>query len=82
MPGRIVQNGAIRRDRVFDRLAEMPELRRDRVHQILARQLLAEDQRDFLRSRIADRFRQNSDDVVKISRGPQPAVVPGRVCGA
>src|SRR5262249_48166589 len=63
VPRCIVEDRAVGSNGVVDGLPEMPELGGDGIHQILARQLLPEYQRDFLRSRVSNRFRKNADDV-------------------
>ena len=76
LPRGVIEDRAVCRDRVIDGLTEMPELRSDRIHQVLTRQLLPEDQRNFLRGRITYGLGQNADNVVEIRRRAQAAVVP------
>src|SRR6185369_12903776 len=60
-------------------LAEAPLLRRDRKRQVSLRELALGQKRNFHRRRIADRFGQQADHVVKVSYRTQSAVPPGRV---
>ena len=73
---RQIEDGVVGRDRVVDRLAEVPLLRRNRRGDIGARQDEARHCRNLRRRRIADDLRQQADDVLEVRRRPQPAVPP------
>src|SRR5678815_3382030 len=77
-----VHHRPVRGDRVIDRLAEVPLLRRDRIRQVGARKLIAHDEWNLHGRRIADRLRQQPDHVVGVRERTETAVPPGRVARA
>ena len=79
---REVEHRAVGGHRVFDRLAEPPRLRRNRIRQIAARQLALGHERNRGGRRPADRLGEKADLIVEVGGGPQAAVPPGRVAGA
>ena len=79
---RDVEHGAVGGQRIFDRLLEVPLLRRDRIRQIAARQVPSRHERNLHRRRAADRFGQQADHVVVVDRGAQAAVPPRRIARA
>ncbi len=74
-----IQHGAIRGHGVFDRLAEMPGLRRDGKRLVAGRQLALGNERKLEGRGAADGFGEQSDHVVEISGGAKTAVVPGGI---
>ncbi|MNJ31664.1 hypothetical protein D3C77_263080 [compost metagenome] len=77
----VVQDGAIDRQGVIDRLGEMPGLRRDRHGQVVARQLVVGNQADLTGRRMAGDLGQQAHRVVEIGDGALHPVVPGRIAG-
>ncbi len=77
-----VEHRVVGGDRVVDRLAEVPRLRRDRRRQIAARQQAIRHEADLLGRRVADALGEQADLVVEVRHGAEAAVPPGRVVGA
>ena len=73
---RIVEHRAIQRDRIVDRLLEVPLLRRDRQREVARRNLSGEHQRDAHRRGATDDLRQHRDGVVKRGGVANAAVPP------
>ena len=79
---RVVDDRAVERDRIVDRLLEPPLLRCDRVGEIPVGYLALDDERNPHRRRAADRLCQDGDDVVKVAGVANPAVPPAVVRAA
>jgi hypothetical protein len=77
-----VEHRTIGGHRIVDRLAEVPGSRPDRKWEIGARKLLARDERDLDRRRVANRLRKEADHVVEVRRGAEAAVPPRGVAGS
>ena len=80
--GRDVEHRVVGGHRVVDGLPEVPCLRGDGVRQVGPRQLVVCHQRDFHRGRASDGFRQQSNHVVEVHRGPQAAIPPRGIAGS
>ncbi len=76
---REVEHGVVGRDRVVDRLAEMPGLRRDRRGVVATRDQAIRHEADLLRRGVADRLGEQADLVVEVDHRAQAAVPPGGV---
>jgi len=74
-----IENGVVRRQRVVDRLAEVPLLRRNRRPEARVGQQLARRERNLRRRRIANGLGQDADHVVEVRGRTQAAVPPRRV---
>ena len=74
--GGVVDDGAVERNRVVDRLPELPLLRRNREGQIAVRNLALQHQRDAHRRRVADGLGQDRDDVVEVAGVADAAIPP------
>ena len=79
---REIELRVVRRDRVVDRLAEVPDARRGRRGNVAARKLLRRDERNPLRRRVTDRLGQDADDALEVADRAQTTVPPRRVARA
>ena len=77
-----IEERVVRRDRVIDRLPEMPFLRRNRHRQASRAQLAIGYERDADRRRITDRLGENADLIVVIAHGAHATVPPSAVVRA
>ena len=75
----IVDDRAVQRPLIVERILQMPVARADRHHLVAARQLGRWHQRDLRRGRPADDLGQQADAVVEIGDRPFHAIVPGRI---
>ena len=82
LAGGVVEHGAVVGLLVGDGLGVVPELRLDGVDKVVARKLLAGDERERLGRGIADDLGQQADLVVEVGDGAEAAVEPGGVGGA
>ena len=76
---REIEQRAIGRDGVIDRLTEMPLLRRDWKRKAGRTQLTVRHERHTHWCWAANRFGQDADHVVEVRRRPQSAVPPRRI---